>query len=140
MSYSDASQHYSRNDNIYSCDCIGNSTKADVHSQTSEKPLLSKDVSPPVTQFRKFGLYSQDGTTNTTITSYTDPDNVKRIIINNVDISLDEFYEYLTLIDGKQESREEFHFKETVYIGATASFVTGIILSIIILVVCVLSV
>lgn len=136
MSHPDAYPNYT---DLSSSDCISSSSKTDVCSQTHEEPLLSETVTPQLKDIRRIGLYSEDGTYYTTITSYTNEDDVKRIVLNDVDISLSEFYEYLKLIDGTKESREEFHFKECVYIGATASFVTGILVCFVTLLVCLLT-
>jgi hypothetical protein len=73
--------------------------------------------------FRRISIYSEDGQDSFTLASYTNSYGTKRIMLNDVDISLKDFRRYLKCISQSESNRHN----ELFYVGIQSSFITGIV-------------
>jgi hypothetical protein len=93
--------------------------------KTSEYYNPVKPVHDPVyvKDIRRIAIYSEDGQESIHLSTYADETGAKRIILNNVDISLADFRAYFNSMVMKEEERNN----ELLYVGIHASFMTGFI-------------
>jgi hypothetical protein len=76
-----------------------------------------------VDEFRRIAIYSEDGQDSFILASYTNSYGTKRIMLNDVDISLKDFRRYLNCVSESEYKRND----ELFYVGIQASFMTGLV-------------
>jgi hypothetical protein len=76
-----------------------------------------------VDDFRRIAIYSEDGQDSFILASYTNSYGTKRIMLNDVDISLKDFRRYLNCVSESEYKRND----ELFYVGIQASFMTGLV-------------
>jgi len=93
--------------------------------KTSEYYNPVKPVHDPiyVKDIRRIAIYSEDGQDSIHLSTYSDETGAKRIMMNEVDISLADFRAYLNSMIKDEVSRSD----ELLYVGIHASFMTGLL-------------
>ena len=76
-----------------------------------------------VYDFRRIAIYSEDGQDSCILASYTKSDGTKRIMLNDVDISLKDFRRYLNCVSESEYNRRN----ELFYVGIHSSFMAGLL-------------
>jgi hypothetical protein len=86
--------------------------------QTEEKSLEYSGL-------RRLGIYSESGNENMILTRYIDTEGREIIVLNDVDLPLTEFHNYLNCLTERKDER----MFELLYVSVNASFITGIIMT-----------
>jgi hypothetical protein len=100
------------------------STPTVTNEINDEKPVFEL-----FTNFRRIGIYSENSQHNMVLAVYKDENNIKRIMLDSVDLPLAEFSSYLECLTGKEDRIDEL-----TYVGLQASCATGVIMCFILII------